>query len=304
MRRRVALAVVGAVFILGGLGLALQPSSAQESMSLVRRLDALADQLPDEDLLTSLDDMKMWALEILPYMEYEGLSLQTKWPADIGLFYEDGSSAFHLAGQAACRMLTGLFSRGPILMNFRYTNPHSTWYGAGTSLGTLTHELIHIQGGPFCSGESEDLEANTQIAMVEVLSAMVNHGNRAALRPLLLELRSIGLAALQYELSRSEYLAFLDSISDDPFEMARADKSYRFWMTQGGEDRLREILYKYNEVPWAAIIEGASDGTVDRVQVSTGGRGSHVRTEPMRSDDTAYFFAHAEELVRYALADQ
>lgn len=294
------LALVVSVAALAGL-VAIPPDPVHSTMELVRRFDSLADQLPKEELLTSLGDMELWALEVLPYMEYEGLALQTVWPADLTLFYEDGSKAFHVAGRAACRDVTALFGRGPVWMNFRYTNPHATWYGAGTSLGTLVHELIHIQGGPFCTGESEDLESNTQIAMVEVLSAMVNHGNKPALRTLLLELRSIGLSALQYELSREEYVAFLDSISDDPFEMARADKSYRYWMTQGGEQALREILFKYNLTPWNAIVEGAADGTVERVQLPTWGRGPHSSFAPMLADDMAYFFAHAEELVAQAM---
>ena len=291
---------------LGTWSSALVRDSVETKMALARRVDALADQLPERKMLTSRTQMIGWALEILPYMSYEGLTEgEAKVPADIGLFWLRGSRAFHLAGTAACRTETGP-AFGPVYLNSRYVNPASVRYGYEGALGTLVHELIHMQGGPFCSGLSEDLETNTQIATIEVLAAMVNHGNLAVLRPLLRELRGLLLATLQYELPRADYMAFLATVADDAFEIARQEKSYRFWQ-RCCPDELQTILRKYNAMPVDALLEGVHDGTVERVQVPSlqttviGARIDYqVVYGPLLVDDLAYVLSHADGFVEAA----
>lgn len=275
-------------------------TSVESREKWATRLDWLADQLPAKPMLTSIEEMNEWAIEILPYMAYEGIhEPEANIPYDLGLFFAMSASAFHLAGQAMCRTLDEGEVLGPIILNGRYINPVSTWYGRETSLAVLTHELVHMQGGTFCSGKSEDLEANTQIAAMEVMAAMVNHGNKAVLRPLLLELKDMVLASLQYDLDRAAYMSFRVTLDSDPFTIAAAEKSYRHWGTASTE--LKDILYKYNVVPVNAIIEGLGDGTVERVQsVQWNLADDTVEVLPLQVDDLQYLFAHVDDYVRSA----
>lgn len=270
-------------------------TEAKEKWAL--RLDALADALPPEPMLETLQDMNEWAIEILPYMAYEGLTDTANVPADIGLFFNMNSSAFHLAGQALCRTVDEGAVLGPIILNGRYVNPKSAWYGKEQSLGVLVHELVHMQGGPFCSGKSEDLEANTQIAAMEVMAAMVNHGNRAVLRPLLLTLRDMVLSALEYDLSPEDYIAFYRTVEPDPFQVAKAEKALRHWLPDNAYE-LHDILWKYNVVPVNAIIEGLGDGTVERIGLLEWDfENSKAVVAPLKVDDLQYLFGHVDEYV-------
>ncbi|HUS17833.1 MAG TPA: hypothetical protein VM536_22790 [Chloroflexia bacterium] len=280
--------------------------SVESKKALAVRLDTLADKLLDVPVITSKAEMVAWAVEILPYMAYEGIRpSQAVVPADLILDFHLTTAAFHLGGQAACRDGEDRAIIGPVFINGRYTNPVSPRYGAESALSVLVHELIHMQGGPFCTGSSEYVEANTQIATMEVMAAMVNHGNTAVLRPLLLELRALTLASLQAALPRSEYVAFLATIADK-WEMARAEKSYRFWASD--EARLRElagILDRYNTIPLDAIIEAAYDGTAERVMVEyvqtvvIGSSGLTItkKTHPLPMDDLFYLWRHLDEYV-------
>lgn len=276
-----------------------QWDSVATKMAVVRKFDAAADKLPDEDTITTKDDMVLWAIEALPYMVYEGIIVNRQGgaviPESLELFWRMDSRAFHLGGSAACRDLADNPANHGIVLNGRYTNPVSPWFGKEVTLGVLVHELIHMQHGPFCSGLSEDLEPNTQIATMEVLAAMVNHGNRKALKPLLMEIRAIGLSALQYELPRDEFREFLGSIEDDPYELARQEKAWRFW---GDNPELTDILRKYNAVPFNALIAAAYTGTYDRIQVEQPYTCcGPLAYGPLKADDWQWFVLHMDELV-------
>jgi len=140
-------------------------AGAATKLAFAQRMDALADRLPEQELLRSRSEWINWAYEIIPYANYEGLVPgEAVVPYDLVAFWARTARNFHVAGQAACRDPEGQPIVGPVALNLRYINRVSPWYGSEHSLGVLVHELVHMQGGPFCSGASEDLEANTQIA--------------------------------------------------------------------------------------------------------------------------------------------
>lgn len=281
--------------------------STEAKINLARRLDSLADRLPKQPLMTSQDEWYQWALEILPYMSYEGvINGAARIPQDVTPFFVPTARIFHVAGFAVCRDADDKPATGPVSLNVRYLNQVSPRYGDEIALSVLVHELVHMQSGPFCSGLSEDLEANTQIAAMEVMAAMVNHGNRQVLRPLLLELRAMLLAALQYDLGQTAYLDFLRTLANDPFEVARAEKSLRFWNSQpGGAAELRGILLRYNVVPVNALIEAAQDGTVERIQLVDSANYlcppcGAVSMRPFAADDLYSFWRHMDAFVAAA----
>ena len=283
------------------------PLSVEAKTALLRKLDAAADSLPATKMLATPDEWYAWTIEILPYMTYEGvIHGAARPPHDVAPFYFLNSRMFHLGGMAFCRDRDGKPALGPIGYNFRYINHVSPRYADERALSVLVHEIVHMQGGPFCTGPSESVEADTQIATVEVMAAMVNHGNRAVLRPLLLDLRSMVLASIQAEVSKDEYLALVAEIANDPFEVSRAEKSLRFWYgAPGGAEELAAILRRYNVTPVNALIEAAYDGTVERIQLpDIGGYEcppcGGVLHRPFIADDLLVFWAHLDEYVEAA----
>ena len=284
------------------------PLSVASKVALVKRLDKAADKLPKQHMLDSQQSWFDWGLEILPYMTYEGvINGLARIPYDITPFYFPSSRMFHLSGQAYCADREDRPINGPISLNRRYMNPASPRYGDERALGVLVHEMVHMQGGPFCSGKSEDLEADTQIAAMEVMAAMVNHGNRAVLRPLLLDLRSMVLASLQAEMEPDDYMALVRELANDPYDVSRAEKSLRYWHGhKGGAEELAGILLRYNVTPVNVIIEAAYDGTVERIRLPDADSYECPPCGPVsyrdfKADDLYEFWRNLDEYVDAAL---
>lgn len=255
--------------------------SIEETKALVRRLDALADSLPVSPGIKTREDLDLWADEIVPYMEYEHVSSPAVYPTSLEWFLDANSRrAFHVLGTAGS-LLTGC---GPIEINGRVANPVSSWYGREDVYITLIHELVHVQGGIFCTGPSEQVEADTQIATMEIGAAMVNHGNLVILRPWLVEMADMGLATLQFYLSADEYEAFRREINPGALHASQRAKSLRYW--ESNPQALRDILYKYNVVPWGVLTDAALSGWMVRYPTLT-----------LPADDLSYLLAHAGELV-------
>ena len=272
-------------------------ASVGEALAFARRLTPLINELPVGKGIQTQQDAYDWTLEMVPYLTYEGVSLAGQLPADIKFFWTSGVRQLHVLGTAYCD------SNGPVenvYLNLGYANPASSLYGGEDSLWTLLHELIHMQGGTFCSGASEDLEANTQIATAEVAAAMVNRGNVALLRPLLDELRSMALEYVRAWVSEADYRVVRGEIlGTDPMVVARFEKSSRYWAADPAQ--LQDLLVKYGAVPFESIWTGVQDGGYSRVSVPyLIWNETHyyqvVAYGPLPADDLTYLLTHAEAM--------
>lgn len=281
-------------------------------------LDELIDRLPAEEPMSVSDaDIVLWELEILPYFGYEGLVNFPVVPSAVTLTpYLDPMQHNHILGRAYCQAPSSTVeAENRIEMNARTANPHSAWFGAGDRfLPTLVHELIHIQG---VCGSGAHSETATQVATYEVLAAMVNHGNMAALRPLLEELRDIALAAMQLDALEAgdeafaEFTDFQSEVMGSAEADARFQKSMRFWsQSVSHRSQLRYILRAYNAEVFDHIVHafGNNGRTAElylpqyleaesRIDLDYDG------TRTFEIDDLIYFINNAEEIVEEHVED-
>jgi hypothetical protein len=293
----------------------------------VEYLDVLVDKFSAKERVMPVDQQEItaWSLEVLPYFAYERLVNYPVMPDSIAFTpYLDGMMHNHILGRAQCTDLPGLDLPKTIEMNLRTANPRSAWYGKSDYfLPTLIHELIHIQG---VCGDGELSETSTQVVTLEVLASLVNHGNRAVLYPLLLELRDMALAWMNYEAFQAhddwikepaesrdspdpieEYAEFRATIVDDAFGNSRWEKARRFWGQDAShQSHYRYILKAYNWGVFEKLLVGFKTGeapelyvpdyTLDRpgsYRVNTNYPGH--RDFPI--DDLIYVLKHAAELV-------
>jgi hypothetical protein len=280
------------------------PLAAQEAFVL--RLDRMADALPA--VLSPTDDLALQQLakEILPFTGYEHLTAVVKAPTGHiqYAYWSTPDMNFHVLGTAACIAGTD------VTLNARTTNGWSSWFGRPEMMWALTHELIHMQGGPFCTGTSEALESATQIATVEVMSAMVEYGDTRMLLPLLTGLRDMGISALESTMPAAQFEQLWNSVyaSDGPLRKARWDKANRHWAAD--PLALNDLLTKYYAVPWKAILGGIATGSVSSVQVLcastySGYAAPTACAQPLEFDDPAYLFAAGElEAIVSQIADR
>ena len=249
-----------------GVAMDSNPSiSIWEQEAFILRLQKQINQLPEENLIKTADDLINWTNEILPFYAYEHLVDydEARGPSDVYFKWNAGDRNFHVLGSAQCH--ADGKDQGVVMINGRGANPVSNWYGREDTIFTLIHELQHMQGGTFCDGLSEDLESNTQLGAVEIASAMVNSGHTELIRPLLEELRDMGLSALEYSAPLHYYDFYAKVFKNDPIRMARLDRSLRHWAND--PYGLKDILYKYNKVPFDAIMTGLRTGSIARVEV-------------------------------------
>lgn len=204
-----------------------------------------------------------WALDytlrIVPLFAYEGIVESTTYPAAVGFFPFPGDGAYTVWGRAwpADRVA---------FVNWRFTED-PTMSDEAEALGTLVHELLHVQGGIFAEGSSAELESATSAATVEVLAAMCNFGDEVACRAFLQDLQSGVRAVLIRDLSfyRSEwvYQTYSDIFLRDGVNRLIAEKSLRYWSHDPGARM--EIIRKYGVVPLEQYIgpgiRGASFST-------------------------------------------
>ncbi len=265
--------------------------TVSDRVAFVQWLDSQADRLPAVAGISSIPQAEAWAVEIVPFYANEGIVQTAHLPADIQFFFTlEPSANFHILGEAACTA-TGE-KDGSVLINGRMENPASTWYGREDSYWTLTHELGHMQGGPFCTGSSYYLEANTQMATAEVMAAMIDSGNTLLLRPWIEEVRDMCLGGLQTEMSADDWNALAASVDGgSAIEAARRAKTARYWaMDPIG---LRTIEDKYDQVPCLAIIDGARTGSIDRSENDVAG----AMPLFIQTDDIQYLLSHLTDMV-------
>lgn len=183
------------------------------------------------------------------------------------------------------------------------------WYESDDAPFTLLHELAHIQQGQqICATENRDLVENSaQIAAIEVASALVNQGNKEMITPLISELRGMAISATYASALRTkrvdEFIQFRSTLSPGAFADARFAKARRRW--SGDPDQLMTILDRYNVTPLLMISNAIRNNGAEieglafpPVVENTGSYYALGRTASISLNDTQYFLAHAEELVK------
>lgn len=240
------------VVMLLAIGLVVGSFSAVNSSGLsdaeraALRFDAALDRLERPEDINSAD-AQVLAIEIAPYFEYEGL---TGWSTSIPeVVYEPQLEAMghnHLLGYTFCE--------DEVYLNARYVNWTSAWYNRPDFFSTLVHEMIHTLGGDFCTYDSAWTESRTQLATLEVMAAMANHGNAMALYALLDELRAVAMGTALAEAIEADdldrYRWLHSEVYDgDPIQRAKFEKSMRFWSPRLTE--LRALLAKYDVAVFA-----------------------------------------------------
>lgn len=282
----------------------------------VLRFDAAYDALSKESMpsITTQVQLDAWVTEIVPFFEYEQIDQEgmTIYPSSVSFEnYINGTQHNHVLGQTNCL-------DSAITLNARFTNPISSWYGRVDAVGTLVHELAHAQGICFAN-DTFDAEVSAQLVTLEILSALVNKGNRAALPALVNELRDMSIASAKYaaraEGREDEFAALMKRVAPDAFDQAIAAKSDRFW--QADPERLSYILEAYNFTPMREVYQAlATDQAISGVQLPINDQCSYMNNpaypfpgyadgeqeadcemKPLVVDDLAYVVANLDALI-------
>lgn len=189
------------------------------------------------------------AYDILPFFAIEGVSDASHYPAVILVVPLVAQTSFVIAGQA------GSTDNGPMVrINNRFLNDKAQL------LATLTHELIHIQGGYFLNppegitglDRSYFIESRTTTATLEVLAAMCRYGNPVSCQAFWGDLEILARRSLQAKAGRAGLMGLYEwwasTFLRDDIQDMRADKMDRFWAESRGEQL--QIIERYGEVPW------------------------------------------------------
>ena len=201
------------------------------------------------DTLSNSKAIVHMAYDILPFFAVEGVSDASHYPSVILVVPLVAEPSFVIAGQA------GETPDGPMVrLNERFLNDR-----AGL-LATLTHELIHIQGGYFLDPpegiggleRSYFIESRTSTATLEVLAAMCRYGDPVACQAFWGDLESMARRSLQAKAGRVGLLGLYEwwsstFLRDDAGDL-RAEKMDRFWSARRVEQQ--QIVERYGELPW------------------------------------------------------
>lgn len=261
---------------------------------VVLYMDSLADQIekiaPEPPANT--DDVFRLAVEIIPYFIYEGIRVKpfvAEVIPDIKMGYFGGESMFHVMGRAACWDETA----SALWLNLRFFNQYSPFYGKSRQISTLVHELGHSEG--ICFGDVVEMETATQLATLEVLAAMVRHGNKYALLPFIREAERFADDYVMFDYLREGDLGgyrkdVVSKRANHEYAMASFEKSMEYWIKHWFD--LLVILQRYGVQPHILLTESMNnDGYWTR---------ELPYPNPLRKiamDDTAYVLGHLEQLV-------
>ncbi len=278
-----------------------------EAAELTLYFDALYDRMGDSPYpAPSEAQLVDLAYEVLPIFNYEGFVLP-QFPLDLDLYpYQSGGEHIHIAGQSDC---------AGFVLNYRFGNPYSSWFGEGSWVSTAIHEMVHVQQGPLCGSiDNLYIEMSAEVITIEVMAALVNYGNRNMTYALVRELRGMAASAayglaLQEE-NLEQYVALRNRIvqedtgRSDSFKNAGWDKSRRHW--EENPERLEFILQAYSIFPLEQIVQSILyiDGTIDGLIMPPGfvieypnSPDVYVPGPSLVLDDLMYFLEHADEIV-------
>ena len=244
---------------------------------------------PDDAVGYGIESNNLWMLDqtrlIVPYFYYEKVSAQGLYPAAVGSTPMYNDESFHIAG----RMIsdpTGYIA----LLNERLFIDNR-WNDQRKALEVLVHELVHVQGGNYLYGTSEELESATSIATVETLAAMCNYSHEIACEAFWLEVESLARSSLLVGLQDIGYGHLYERWAKlfwrTPQEQIEYDKSIRRWSDD--PETLYIIRTKYQLIPWDTILENVPVSG----RANTGFRVCDdfaCRVLGMPFDDIAYLF--------------
>lgn len=205
-----------------------------------------------------IESNNMWVAEyvrkIVPYFSYEQATNQGIYPTSAGVIPLLDMQSFHIGGRMYHETNT-------IILNERYFIDER-WNDKRRVLGTLVHELAHIQRGAYTDGASEELESATSTATVEILAAMCNYGDPLACSAFWYQIENLSRTSLMLQLDDlglgNLYEAWANTFWRSVEQTDAYNKSRRFWADR--PDELRVIQEKYSQVPWENVIAGVVDG--------------------------------------------
>lgn len=205
-----------------------------------------------------IESNNMWMAEytrlIIPFMGYEKVTSIPIYPDSVGSIPLIGNTSFHVGG----RMFQ---DTNEIILNERMFIDER-WNDKRRALGTLVHELVHIQRGAYLKGESAELESATSTATVEILAGMCNYGDSLACVTFWNEIEHLARTSLIVQLNDvgavSLYNTWARIFWRDQAEQDAFNKATRYWNDQPGA--LMELRRKYSITPWQNVINGVTAG--------------------------------------------
>ena len=207
------------------------------------------------DTRTNSEWITQRSYEIVPFLALEKLVFPATYPTVQLHVPLVNQSSFVIAGQA-----NSYGNESFTRLNTRFMDNQQD------IIATLTHELIHIQGGYFLDapkdydGErSPFIESRTSTATLEVLAAMCNYGDEVSCSAFWRDMETMARRSVQAKAYRNGlgwlYEDWADRFLRTPRERGRAEKMDRFWAANR-EEQLT-IVTKYGELPWnEQVIEG------------------------------------------------
>jgi hypothetical protein len=186
---------------------------------------------------------------IVPMLVYEKITVGGgRYPRAVMFAPYGGSRSEHVSGSTYPQF-------GWVIVNERHLLD-MFWYDRRDTLATLVHELIHVQGGAFLFGASEQLEAATSAATVEALAGMCNFGDNLACQAFWNNVEYTArndLRARLVMMNRDDvYLKIAAILWQDEVEEKYTEKKARFWSEN--QDEFIDILGKYYFAPWRNTI--------------------------------------------------
>lgn len=211
---------------------------------------------PDSYYTYEIVSNNIWMAEytrlIVPYMTYERVIGQAIYPSSAGSVPFGNNQSFHVGGKM-------LPSDNTILLNER-NFLDERWNDKRRALGTLVHELVHIQRGAYISGESAEFESATSTATMEVLAAMCNYGDSLACVTFWDEIEQLSRSSLLVQLNDAGVPGWYDTWARlfwrDQVQQDAYAKAMRFWADSPGA--LMELRRKYSLNPWRNVIFGVA----------------------------------------------
>ena len=244
------------------------------------------DRLVSEwGLLSNSSWMLDQVMTIVPYFAYEGINPDPYYPHSVIFVPLQGENAFHLGGQTDCTQR--------IIVNEKYAKEMQNWE-VYQLLGTLTHELTHMQLGRFCSQTNygADAETYTQVATLEVLAAMCNHSVEFACDSFWDEFSYQSASSLRAKWPDRFYEMFARMFIRNDMEDQYGDKSWRYWHQDLGHIlSLDTIVTKYGARPYDDfVLKYLCDGGIPTGISDPTPRGNITifRHVEFKLDDTKY----------------
>ena len=262
-------------------------ATPEGAVEICLKADVLADSLEPlyPQQFRTLQEAQMFVFEVAPYAVYERilpantnygepgtrdrLMLPTKeLLPEVTMVHYGGDSSFHLLGTAPCYNPDGGFSEEAFNVNIRYFNPMSPLYHRPSSqISVLVHELMHMEGICYSANETlnKDVETATQIATLEVLAAMTNHGNAYGLLPFVREIQGYAADVVYLWALENDNMDFyreniLYNTASSAYRIAGFEKSIAHWEeSYSSHFRLIEILERYGVKPYQYILEALRD---------------------------------------------